>query len=572
MSYTPPSIYKQRWGRLAFLLIIILIMSQSLQVAALWPEHKWGQFSVHVEAIANGAWYFLSQGSLMELTFYIDRLKELNIYSTMLNNISLSLLSSLSISVLITYWIAWVPGGSRNLIKVAGPSLYQGKTLTAGLRKHRRKQSSKSKVAIHPRLQLTSKELEGNIFVFGQQGSGKSVIIKPLLKNIIDSNEIVVIYDEKREYTELFYDAKDTILIAPWDKRSAYWDISKDLQNTEDFELMAQRLINNKHLDPMWSNGAKAIFAGILEICKSQNKDSWGWSDIANTLSTEEHILRELLDMNYKGAVRYIEPDSKTTQGFFSTLMADVAWINSVAGNWKKTNKNSFSIRDWLEGKNPKIKKIIIQSHPQFKFVGAPLCNAMLGILTSLMLSKPDGYSKNTWLVLDELGNLPKNESIKEWLSLGRSKGCRLIAGTQSTSQLHEKYGEQDTDTILNLFSSIIALRCGISGGVAEYAAKCFGESIDERPSIDFSKPSSANNWQKETSALVTADDLRHLPQTTKNGVTGYLTSSGWNSVFKLQWSFPDLAIKSESHIPALWLTARNSRPSETKNGRLRNR
>jgi len=572
MGHTPPSIYRQRWGRLFLLFVIILGMSQSLQIYLLWPGNIWGQFGQHVALIVKGGGYFLTHNSLVKITYYTDQLKEYGIYNSMIKNVLLSLLSSLSISVLITYWLGWVPGGTRNLIKVNGPTLYKERTLKIGLRKLRRKRSSKSKIAIHPKLQLTDKELEGNVFVFGQQGSGKSVIIKPLLKNIIDTNEIVVIYDEKREYSELFYDAQDSILIAPWDKRSAYWDISKDLQSTKDFELMSQRLILDRTSDPMWSNGAKAIFAGILAICKSQNEDGWGWSDIADTLSTEDFILRELLDRNYKSAVRYIEPNSKTTHGFMSTLMTDVAWINSIAVNWKKTDKNAFSINEWLEGKNPKIKKIIIQSHPKFKFVGAPLCNAMLGLLTSLILSKPDGHSRNTWLVLDELGNLPKNDSLKEWLSLGRSKGCRLIAGTQSMSQLHEKYGEKDTDTILNLFSTVVALRCGVSGDVAEYAAKCFGESIYERPSIDPSKSSSANNWQKETWQLVTTDDLKHLPQASKNGVTGYITSSGWNSAFQLQWPYPTLAIKSESHIPASWLKTRKVKPSKTKNGRLRNR
>lgn len=572
MSYTPPSIYQQRWGRLALLFIIILVMSQGLQIALLWPEYLWGQFSQHVEVVAKGGWYFLTQHSLGKITSYTDELKEYDIYNSMIKNILFSLFSSLSLAALITYWVAWIPGGSRNLVKINGPSLYKGKTLKMGLRKLRRKQSSKSKIAIHPSLQLTNKELEGNIFVFGQQGSGKSVIIKPMLKDIIDNNEIVLIYDEKREYTELFYDAKDTILIAPWDRRSAYWDISKDLQSTEDFELMSQRLILDRASDPMWSNGAKSIFAGILAICKSQNKDGWGWGDIADTLLTEDIILRELLDVNYKGAVRYIEPNSKTTHGFMSTLMTDVAWINSIAGNWKKTNRNTFSIKELLEGKNPKIKKVIIQSHPQFKFAGAPLCNAILGVLTSLMLSKPDGHSRNTWLVLDELGNLPKNESLKEWLSLGRSKGCRLIAGTQSISQLHETYGEQDTDTILNLFSTVIALRCGVSGDVAEYASKCFGEAIYERPSIDPDKSSSKINWSKETEQLVTADDLKHLPQSSKNGVTGYITSSGWNSAFKFEWPYPSFNKKSKSHIPASWLTERNTNSSKTKNGRLRNR
>ncbi|HGZ7313010.1 TPA: type IV secretion system DNA-binding domain-containing protein [Vibrio parahaemolyticus] len=574
MSHTPPSMPEQKWGLLALVFTLSYIALLALQIIFLWPEQQWGTFNLHLEWIAKAAWQLLSQSSSALLERYIYQLESIGIYIEMKVSVSISLLLIFATSALISYLIAWVPGGKNKLVKVNGPTLYKDKSVKQGLREHRRKNSQKNAIAIHPDLSLTAKELEGNIFTFGQHGSGKSVILKQLLEQVIDAKHQIIIYDEKREYTELFYDPKDTLLIAPWDKRSAHWDIAKDLKRDEDFELIAQRLVPENPKDPMWSNGARAILAGVLAVCSAQNNDQWSWRDIAKTLSKDDFSLRILLEQHYSKAVRYIEQNSKTTHGFMSTLMADVSWLYSLAKYWQKSPQTSFSIRDWINGNKPNIKKIIIQSHPEFKEVGAPLCSAILGFITSLMLAKPDNNStQQTWLILDELGNLPKSESLKEWLSLGRSKGCRFVGGTQSISQLHDKYGEYDTDTLLNLFSTIIALRCGASGGVAEYAAKCLGEAIYERPSSGNTKTGSYSiNWQKEVSQLVTASDLVHLPQSNNNGVVGYITSSGWNSVFQLQWPYPKQTKRAPSHVPNDWLLDANQKPLTRKNGRLGNR
>ncbi|MFA0320395.1 type IV secretion system DNA-binding domain-containing protein [Vibrio sp. 10N.222.55.A3] len=571
MSHTPPSMPKQKWGLLALVFALSFIGLIILQTLLIWPEQKWGGVNRHLEWVAKATWQLLSQDSSTLLAQYVFQLKSLGIYSEMKITISIAFLLSFAASALISYRIVFVPGGKNKLVKVNGPTLYKGKSVKKGLRDHHRKNNQKSSVAIHPDLLLTPKELEGNIFAFGQHGSGKSVILKQLLQQIINANQQIIIYDEKREYTELFYDPKDTLLIAPWDKRSAHWDIAKDLKRDEDFELIAQRLIPANTKDPMWSNGARAILAGVLAICNAENNDKWSWDDIAKTLSKDDFTLRILFEQHYIKAARYIEKNSKTTHGFMSTLLTDVSWLYSLAKYWQKSSKKSFSLRDWVNGNRPDIKKIIIQSHPEFKEVGAPLCNSILGFITSLMLAKPDNHNTlQTWLIIDELGNLPKNDSLKEWLSLGRSKGCRFVGGTQSISQLHDKYGEHDTNTLLNLFATVIALRCGAPGGEAEYAANCFGEAIYERPSSGSTKMgASAISWQREISQLVTASDLVHLPQSNDNGVTGYIASSGWNSVFQLQWPYPKLDKQAPSHIPSPWVLDTTQRPQKRKNGRL---
>lgn len=567
----PPSIGYQQWGSMAGLFIFLGTLGQVIQINLFWPTNDWGLFSDHVARFGGGIWWLLTQHSWAQLEHYIYLLDAYDIRNKILLTTIGSFVVSSLFSFTITRTVFWMPGGRKSLIKVSGPSLYEDASLQVGLKLRRLKNSQRSGVAVHPDIMLSRKEIEGNLFVFGQQGSGKSVIIKTTLGQIVKNGDMVVIYDEKREFTELFYDPSDTILIAPWDERSAVWDISKDLRFIEDFELIAKIFVAERAEDPMWSNGARAIFAGILAASSTNGQGNWGWQQVIENLSLDTLSLRSILDRYYDRASRFVEDESKTTHGFMSTLMTDAAWLYSLDKAWRGTGKKLFSIRDWLGGKEPKIKKIIIQAHPELRYVGAPLCNAMIGLMTTIVTAKPDNEAANTWLVLDELGNLPKNDSLKEWMSIGRSKGCRTLAGAQSISQLHKAYGEHDTDTLLNLFSTIIALRCGATGGVAEYAAKAFGEAIYERPTYSENQGQAAS-WHKETWQLVTPSDLVNLPQSTPLGVTGYITSSGWNAVYKLQWPYPKLNVIAKSHIAADWLLQRSSISTQptTRNGRLK--
>ncbi|UNP89052.1 type IV secretion system DNA-binding domain-containing protein [Aeromonas encheleia] len=523
-THVPPSIGYQQWGLMAGLFFILVVVGQVIQINLLWPTNDWGRFTDHATYFGKGIWLLLTQHSWTSIENYFNSFATRDVRNKML----LAAVGSLSISSLfsfiLTKTILWEPGGRKKIIKINGPTLYKNASLTTGLKLRRLKNSQRSGIAVHPNVTLSKKEAEGNLFVFGQQGSGKSVVIKTVLEQIVNNGGIAVIYDEKREYTELFYDPIDTILIAPWDKRSAVWDISKDLRFEEDFELIANILVSDRAEDTTWSNGARAILAGILAVSSANGPSNWGWQQVVENLSLDTLSLRSALDRHYDRASRFVENESKTTHGFISTLMTDVAWLYSLDKAWADTGKRLFSIRDWLDGKEPKIKKIIVQAHPELKYVGAPLCNAMIGLMTKIVTAKPDHGAAHTWLVLDELGNLPKNDSLKEWMSIGRSKGCRTLAGTQSISQLHKTYGEHDTDTLLNLFSTIIALRCGATGGVAEYAAKTFGEAIYERPTYSENQGQAAS-WQKETWRLVTPSDLVNLPQSTPQGVTGYITS-----------------------------------------------
>jgi len=181
---------------------------------------------------------------------------------------------------------------------------------------------------------------------------------------------------------------------------------------------------------------------------------------------------------------------------------------------------------------------LIIQGDLSAPVLSAALVTAMMSITTGLVLSKPDNPDEKIWLVLDELGNLNKSQSLTRSLSLGRSKGISTIAGTQSLSQIQSIYGDREAETILSLFGNVIALKLGPSGGSAESASQALGKRrVEFITKSRNEKGDISHSLQQESMAIVPPEAIIHLPQPTKkHGVDGYVLISGLNAVYKVHW------------------------------------
>ena len=371
---------------------------------------------------------------------------------------------------------------------------------------------------------------------------------------MIVRGERCFIYDEKREFTALFYQPDSSVLIAPWDKRSVAWDIQADASNATQAQLIAQMLILDSD-DPLWANGARMIFVGMIEAL-NHTRQQWGWVELAKILSADEAILRAQLEQHYPRAARFIQEQSKTTQSFFAQLLGSLGWIFTLAEAWPHAYEGGFSLMQWVSSPDTDKPVIIVQADKRYKDIGAPLCNALIALMSAHIIAQTNSISRELWLFLDELGNLPKNDALFDWMSLGRSKGCRIVAGTQSMSQLKDIYGEHGADTLLSMFKMISAMSSGALGESATFAAKGFGEREVERPgnaSNEDGKPT--QQWQRESLPLVTPSDLVQLPPPNKRGVEGYLHLPSYEAVYRLRWPYPKLIQQAEEHCPANWLT-----------------
>lgn len=486
-----------------------------------------------------------------------------------------------AIASVFTYWLLYVPGGREPVTHISGSVRLTGRKVkshaTRSLNKAIKNDAMGKGIHLHPCVQLPMRNELGNVLLFGQQGSGKSVILKPIVQQIRNRGDKLFIYDRKNEFTPLVFDSY-TILISPTDVRGMPWEIGLDVTCEAEAELVAQRLINETQ-DPLWSNGARLILTGCMMILINQNKP-WGWRNLAGIIAWPHKELRAALETAYPCATVFIEENSKTTQSFFVTLISQLSWVRRLREYWPNSQQKGFSIRQWLSDESQP-KTLIIAHDEHNEALSAPLCNALFGLMTNHVLALPDSDTRRIFFSVDELSSLPKTDSLEKWLRLGRSKGTRTLASVQSLSQVRALYGQDMAETILSLFGNIIALRMGASGEAASYAAKSFGEHQVERRLTTFNEQGQRSTQCQYTSEpLVRPDELINLKHSWR-GVEGFLMVGSWSSIYKLRWSFPTLKPIAEPFIratplppplakDAMSLTTQESKPVSSRINRLR--
>ncbi|MEL0636501.1 type IV secretion system DNA-binding domain-containing protein [Marinomonas sp. TI.3.20] len=567
MMRTTPHEKIQDWNSIFLLFGIVFIF---LFCGSIWLTWNWGTWWGGISEYSK---YFFSLfkkmtlgGSGYEWSNYWRWVERENLVIHFYMHLIIPFIFSFFISWKITKKVAWEEGGRDLSRHIEGAKLYIGKRAISVAKKKAKKSlkqaGKKSRgITIYPNTALTKKEEQSNILTLGAPGGGKTTVILPMIDQAINRNDKVFIYDEKKEFTTFFFNKK-AILIAPWDDRSFIWDIANDIRNEHDAEMVAGNLIpdGNSH-DPMWLKGARLIFTGML-VSLMEEGEPWGWDSINKRIQLSQPEMLSLLQRYYPIAASFVIDGSKTTQGFYVNLISELSWVETLAVAWRGSDKPKFSIREWVNNNHKKVRNtLIVQSDPRYKSIGAPLCNALLSLMTKHFLSQSMKNVRDTWLFIDEMANLPPNPSIKMWLELARSRGGRAVFGTQSISQIKKNY-QNDADTILNLFSVVFAMRVGSAGGESEYVSNMFGDRIVERPS----QIGAEKTWQRSSEPVVSEYDLTHIEMPTKKGVIGYLMVPSWEGVFRLQWPLYKKKTIAEEHVPAKWLTERPKKESKPEN------
>lgn len=456
---------------------------------------------------------------------------------------------------------------SNELKHISGPKLYEGKKAIRHAKNEHFKELKTNKLTrtginIHPKFKITEAREQNNFLILGTTGAGKSTAFKPLVHQAIDRGDYSVIYDEKGEYTESFYHKSNSILIAPWDKRSAKWNICEDIRTKQDAELLALCLIpDSKTPDPIWDQGARVILVSMLMKLINEKEKAWDWFDLYMLFTTSIDKAQSEFIVHYPIVKSFIENDSKTTQGFYVHIMSKLSWIEDLAKAWSGQDKSPFSLKRWIKNNSTK-RVIIIQADSKYPSLGEPLCSAIISFMTKNYLSESLPTKRKTWLFIDEFANLPRNPNIKKWLELARENGARSVICTQSISQLRELYGKDETDSIINLLSNIIVFRMGSAGDDAKYCSNMFGEYTAEVPNYD--NPTLIGT--RAEVPVINATELTQLKQPSKKGVEGYMILPGRNAAYKLCWPLFQRTKKAKRKIPKEWTKKTEIKKAQQKN------
>jgi hypothetical protein len=309
--------------------------------------------------------------------------------------------------------------------------------------------------------------------LIGTTGTGKSTAIRELLSAAIGRGDRAVFADPDRGYLTRFYDRyRGDVVLNPFERLSAKWDLFAEIQNSYDVEQLASGLIPASE-DPSaseWRGYARTFLGAVVRRCLERDcrdvGDLWRLLTVA---SIEE--LRPIVAGT--PAQPFLDPDNAR---MFGSIRSVTGSAIAAFEHIQFQRASPFSVRDWVRTRTAGVLFI------PYKAGQIAALRSMIATWIRLAIfeamSQPEDVDQRLWIVVDELDALGAIDGLKDALARLRKFGCRCVLGFQSVAQVTGTYGHAAANTIVENCSNTLILRCsgGENGGTSQFASRLIGE------------------------------------------------------------------------------------------------
>lgn len=459
-----------------------------------------------------------------------------------------------------------------------GRRLYEGKKAMDILKRKSKEEceAAEAGLYLHQGIRLTSERECGGFLFMGTAGGGKTVAMKPLIYQALARGDKSILFDLKGELTEEIRKGKDKdgneggvvdkfCLIAPWDARSAAWDIAADCNNDQTAMEIAKRFIKDGK-DPMWSNAAQMIFVAFLKKLMFEQPGQWGFQDLADTLAYSNEQVKAIVKKYMPFALDLVEDaESKTTQSIMINMKSFMFDIIMLAKAWKEgkgKKRPRVSFRRFILDDNYEHRTIVLQGNGAFQSMVKSLYGGIFQTLSATMNSAecPDSKTRKIWLFLDEFPQLGKIPDFGAFLEVGRSKGIRVVIGAQDYNQFIQHYSKEEADTFLSILKTWVIVKFP-PGPTAEWVSNTIGTRRVQVPqhSRSIGAPGgggsslSISHNDIDLPVIHPADIEAKLGKTTKwkGGVSGLVV--GYQDVYIVDFPFRKYVKTQPAAVMAKW-------------------
>lgn len=360
---------------------------------------------------------------------------------------------------------------------LSGPRLLEGKEAEEEAKFQARKERGEGPgfLRLHPALDLPKARWTRHLLVYGSVGSGKTVILTPVLQQAMSQNLKCFVYDVKGDFSARFPRAA---LVSPWHADSRVWDIAADVRTPSQAATFAQAFIpEGEGSNRYFSLAAQQLMIGALRALQNERGRSWGWRDLADRLAADRAAFAATLSEHYPKASPLIaSEDSTTTASVLSTLAAYTKTIDDLAAAWGNNDekRKSVTLSRWVRDDFNGRRQIIVQAGPDAALTSAYV-GAMVRLLETYIISPtlPDDEQNRTLLfLLDELPSL--RVDVSALVDKGRSKGVVMIMGLQSLLQLRDAVGTNKAQALSSMVGTHVVCRMQL-GEDRDQVAGLFG-------------------------------------------------------------------------------------------------
>ena len=380
-----------------------------------------------------------------------------------------------------------------------------------------------------------------HLLFIGAPGTGKTNQASQMIERLIEREEKMVVYDFKGDYLAKFYDPDRDIIFNPLDSRCGGWNVFNELVQFMDIDAVAHSLIPQSYQqDPFWNDAARDVFSGILHYLYQNNAKTNAhiWEAVTAPIADISSSLK-----GTKGGERgYVYIQDASSKQAMSVVAVLMQYVKSF--EYMSKADGSFSITTWLN--DPQPGTIFITNYADVKDTLRPILSLFVDLLGRKLLSMKDDHHRRIFFVLDEFGTLQRLSTIKDLLTLSRSKGGAVFIGIQDKGQIDKIYSPEFSQSILNACSNSILFR--VSDPVtAKYLSDRVGKTevleTDQTLSMGVSDNRDGVSLMQRTREkdLVLPSEIMNL-----RDLEAYLKIANY-SITKIQFEYKRY---SEGHVP----------------------
>jgi hypothetical protein len=400
-------------------------------------------------------------------------------------------------------------------------------------------------------LGLAKQRWTRHMLIFGSPGSGKTQILTPIVRQIVEAGHRALIYDSKGDFTGL---CPEAVVLSPWDARSRWWDLSRDIRTPAQASTFAQAIIPIEDgPGRYWSVAAQQLLLGTVRgLAATEGPGRWGWRTLADRLAEEQPAFVARMRADYSRAAPLIaDPGSQAASSVLATLAAYTRVVDDLATAWGNGESHTpWSATAWAADSFKGRPAVIVQGGPDQVLTRAYI-GAIFNLIVPEVLALPDSeMGRSIFFVIDELPSVGRIE-IEPLINRGRSKGLCVIGGLQDLAQLRSAYGENQAQALQSMVGTTVVCRLQ-AGQTRDQVADSFG-----RARVAILSPTGGPTHE-ETRAVVPSSELSSIgPYKTKRYPAGFavraILGGLGNDVLRLDFPGSKLPYRRKPRVPAPW-------------------
>jgi type IV secretory pathway TraG/TraD family ATPase VirD4 len=296
-----------------------------------------------------------------------------------------------------------------------------------------------------------------HLSVAGNPGTGKSTLIRQILRQVHDRDLPAVIIDVEGESTMEFYDeSRGDVILNPLDARCPFWSPWLELRpGTEpmDATALAASIVRGLPRDDTqryFRDNARALVRAMFEVIEDRDD----LTSFATFLAQPREQIRAQLDKTSAAAV--IDPGAHDSGGGQAIISVANTALEGFAHLPRRDQaQRTWSAREWAHNRKG---WIFLPATEDARAAIESLQGVWLDSLVRWLLAGQIG-SNQVFLYCDELPAMGYQPNVATVLARGRKREISCTIGFQSISQLRSIYGHDGATTLTSCPTTQIFLR-----------------------------------------------------------------------------------------------------------------